>query len=97
MENVMYNPEAYGLEYVCEVELSEPDWSFDTLRVLKGKDGYYMGTDSGCSCPSPFENYHGIEDLTGPLTAEQVHEEAKALWDGHYDPEDFSSEMAKVV
>lgn len=96
MENVMYTPEAYGLEYVCEVALSEPDYSFDVLRVLKGEKGYYIGTDSGCSCPSPFENYAGMDDLTGPLTAEQVHEEAKALWGG-YDPEDFSSEMAKVV
>jgi hypothetical protein len=97
MENIMYTPEAYGFEYVCEVELSEPCYSFDCLRVLKNKDGYWLGTDSGCSCPTPFEDYHDENDLTGPLTAEQVHEEANSLWDGEYDAEGFSSEMAKVV
>jgi hypothetical protein len=96
MTNVMYNPQDFGLEYVCEVYLEEPNWDFYILRVLKNEQGYWMGTDSGCSCPSPFENYNGMEDLTGPLTAEQVREEAKSLWNG-YDEPDFSSEMSKVV
>jgi len=95
-KNVMYTPEEFGLVSVCQVELQEPNYSFDILEVLKGELGYYMATDSGCSCPSPFESYGGMEDLTGPLTAEQVHEEAKSLWGG-YDPDTFSSEMAKVV
>ncbi len=28
------------------------------------KGNHYLATDSGCSCPSPFENYHDIESLT---------------------------------
>lgn len=100
-ENVYYTPEKYGLELVVEVELAEPCYSFDTLAVWKNKDGqFYLGTDSGCSCPSPFESYNGIEDLTGPLTVAEAREEAKSLWEGSYekyDPEGFAKALLMVV
>lgn len=99
-ENVYYNPEKYGLEIVMNVELSEPDYSFDYLVIWKGEDGFYLGTDSGCSCPIPFESYAGVEDLTGPLTAEQAREEAQSLWDDSYykyQPDEFAEALSKVV
>ncbi len=101
MENVMYHPEAYGLVELFQVELAEPDYSFDILACLKGDKGYYLATDSGCSCPSPFESYGGIDDLTGPLTAEQAREEATALWSGSYgggyDKEAFEEALTLIV
>jgi hypothetical protein len=98
--NIARNPEKFGLEYVVEVELAEPDYSFDILGVWKNEQGYYLSTDSGCSCPSPWES-HTIDDLTGPLTAEQAKEEATTLWSesygNKYDPESFASAMALIV
>ena len=69
MNNIYYNPQAYGAEVVGEFEWSEPDWSFDMLVVWRtGRGQYWIGEDSGCSCPSPFEEVLDINSLDGPYT-----------------------------
>ena len=71
MSNPYYNPEEFGLEIVGEFDWSEPDYSFDFCVVWKAKRGeYWIGNDSGCSCPSPFENYYEINQLDGPYNKE---------------------------
>ena len=36
--------------------------------IWQHKDGrLFYGQDSGCSCPSPFENFNSLADLT-PIT-----------------------------
>ena len=52
------------------------DWS--VIGVDKDMDGYYIGTDSGCSCYIPFEHYTK-DARTGPLTREQMEEEVMSL------------------
>lgn len=84
--NPYYHPEKLGLTLVGSTELSEPSWSFDTLAVWKDDAGFYLGTDSGCYCPSPFESYNGRDDLTGPLTLEQAIEEAESIRANSYQP-----------
>lgn len=83
---------------IVEVTLSEPDYSFDILGIWKAEDGYYLSTDSGCSCPMPWES-HCDEDLTGPLTAAQAIEEATSLWTlaGKYDEAEFASAIKLLV
>ena len=90
--NPYYYPDRHGLRRVAQYELSEPSWSFDTLACWVTPSGdFYLGTDSGCSCPIPFENYRGIHDMTGPLTREQALEESKNIrkssYEPNYDPE----------
>lgn len=84
-----------GLTQVAEIDLSEPDYSFDLLGIWKDENGgYYLSTDSGCSCPTPWES-HTSDDLTGPLTADQAREEAQSLY-GYgegYDPEGFKATL----
>ena len=91
-KNIAYNAQEFGLDFVGEVDLAEPDYSFDLLGVWKDEKGYYLSTDSGCSCPTPWES-HTRDDLTGPLTAEQAKEEATSLWSeyyrGGYQPDEF--------
>ena len=53
------------------------DWSI--VGLWKGPEGYYLGTDSGCSCNRAWEYYDNVDDLTGPLTAEQAREEIESL------------------
>jgi hypothetical protein len=98
MTNVYYSPEYFDLSIVGTAELEEGCYSFYTLCVWKGASGFYLATDSGCSCPSPFENYNGVDDLTGPLSAAQAIEEATSLWTqaGAYDPEDFHYLMKNI-
>lgn len=79
LNDVYYNPEHFGLTKIAEHDLSEPDYSFDLLVAWKNGDGIFLGTDSGCSCPSPFESFGGVDDLTGPLTVDQAVEEATSI------------------
>ena len=62
--NVYYNSEKHGLTTVAEVEYSDGCYEFDTRVVWQHKDGrLFTARDSGCSCPTPFENYPSVESL----------------------------------
>lgn len=62
--NPYYNPEALGLRVVAELEFSDACYQFDTRVVWQHKDGaFYTVRDSGCSCPTPFEDYGSLESL----------------------------------
>ena len=67
MSNIYYSPEDFGLQIVGDFEFSEPNYSFDMCVVWKEARGkYWVGEDSGCSCPSPFEGVGDINELDGP-------------------------------
>lgn len=62
MSNVYYDPEKFGLTPVAEVDIAG-SYEFDMFVVWRRQDGKLAwATDSGCSCPIPFENV-GIPDL----------------------------------
>lgn len=70
--NIYYNPEKFGLSIVGEIEFDEPNYSFDFGVVWKTKNNkFYYGHDSGCSCPTPFED-EGIDDLEGPFDKAEI-------------------------
>ena len=86
--NFYYHPEKSALTKVAELELSEPCYSFDLVVAwINGEGDWYIASDSGCSCPTPFENFEGIGDLTGPLTVDQVLEEVTSLAHASYEEE----------
>lgn len=65
--NIYLSPENFGLEVVGAVDMAEPNYSFDMLVVWKDERGqFWTGRDSGCSCPTPFEEYNDVNDLDGP-------------------------------
>ncbi|GAA5198656.1 DUF7574 domain-containing protein [Microbacterium jejuense] len=89
-----------GIRMVAEADLTEPDYSFDLVGVWKHTDGsFYLGTDSGCSCPSPGEDYKNLDQFTGPLTRAQAIEEATSLWTayGEYDPPAFAEFIETIT
>lgn len=57
MSGFYYDPASAGLEIIGEAA-EEPDWDFDMFIVWRRiADGALLyATDSGCSCPSPFED-----------------------------------------
>lgn len=63
--NVYYNPEKHDLEVVFEIEYSDLCYQYDTRVVWRHKQTgvLYTARDSGCSCPTPFEDYAGVADL----------------------------------
>lgn len=62
----LYRPEDYGAEIVAECDVREPDYSFDIVAVFRSLEtGALWGAfDSGCSCPTPFEDFARLEDMT---------------------------------
>jgi hypothetical protein len=63
-DNVYYHPEKWGLTAVYDVEWRDEAYEFEITAVWKDKDGvFYVASDSGCSCPVPFEDYDSIESL----------------------------------
>ena len=62
MRNIYYSPEFFGLQVVDSWDVAGA-YEFDMFVIWKDDKGrFYWGTDSGCSCPSPFENV-GTDDL----------------------------------
>lgn len=64
MADPYHNPEKFGLKIEYEADAGS-SYEFDKLVLwsyLHGSDTILMGTDSGCSCPSPFDG-DGIGDL----------------------------------
>ena len=60
--NVYYDPEKFGLKVIGELEKGA-SYEFDTFVVWQKENGDLVyGTDSGCSCPTPFED-QGLNDL----------------------------------
>jgi hypothetical protein len=96
-DNPVDKPQQNGfIEVVADGDLSYESYAFYVFAVLRKEDGYYLSTDSGCSCPTPWES-HVAEDFTGPLTAEQVHEEVRSLATSQISDEDIAAFLRNVV
>lgn len=81
-----------GLEFLGDFDLSYESYEFDLVGVWKGADGYYVSTDSGCSCPTPWEWVSSEDSLTGPMSRDEMIESVrgcavKSVYD--YDLEEY--------
>jgi len=75
-----YQPEAFGLTKLIEEDDPNASYSFDLFVIWKHEDGrVFYATDSGCSCPSPFEWARGLEDLE-ELTDWEEFENEVTIW-----------------
>lgn len=78
--NVMYSPEACGLRLVGELENADACYDFDTIVVVQdvatGK--LYAAHDTGCSCPTPFEDVHSLGDMSEIRTVDELQAFVKA-------------------
>jgi hypothetical protein len=71
-EDVYSNPEKYGLEIVGSVEWEDEPYQFNMTAVWRDRETgqLYWADDSGCSCPSPFEEFTSRDSLTAGTAAE---------------------------
>lgn len=61
--NVAYSPEAFGLTELANVDVAD-NYEFNAVIAWQHLDGsIYWASDSGCSCPTPFEGYISLADL----------------------------------
>jgi hypothetical protein len=92
-----YQPEKFNLTQVAMIDYSDGQYQFDYRVVWRHEDGtLYTARDTGCSCPSPFENYHTLEDLEVaniPELIEEARSEGKVEWYDGDSIADFVEEL----
>jgi len=90
LDNPYAYPEKSGLTIVGEIDWSSGYYEFDlTVVWADANDQLYYADDSGCSCPSPFENM-SFADLTPCTFFELVeHLENRASTE---DPAEYSED-----
>lgn len=82
--NPFYNPEKCGLTVIVSLETDEP-WEFDTLLVVRDNatGELFAAHDSGCSCPTPFEDFDGLDKFY-PIDTEADFERLVRQYQGSY-------------
>lgn len=66
MSNISYYPEEFGVKELDQFDLSDGGYRFEYVTVwqsLADPRTLYIGKDSGCSCPSPYEDVQSLADL----------------------------------
>ena len=96
--NVYYNPASWGMEIFAELDNPNLSYEYETLIVLKHVESgkFYWAHDSGCSCPTPFEDYGKLEDLTA-LTQQTFADFESEVKDFGYEPELMVAEKQDIV
>lgn len=62
-KNFYYHPEESGLTIVATID-DGGSYEFDMVVVWKDEKGnFYWQEDSGCSCPTPFEDFDTLASL----------------------------------
>jgi hypothetical protein len=77
-EDVYSSPERYGLRIIEETDGDQTGYGFDLVVLwedVKTRKRYW-GTDAGCSCPAPFEDYHSVSDLEDWALTKREYERA---------------------
>jgi len=97
--NPYYNPEDFGLSIVGSLEDPEACYTFNYL-VAWGHDEsgkVYWAKDSGCSCPTPFEDFYSLEDLT--LVTNETWGEFQKAVESHccYDPDTLAADRTALL
>lgn len=66
-----------ALEFVSDFDVADEPYQFDIVRVMfdDARGAYRIGRDSGCSCPSPFEDFTSDADWGPTLTASEARQE----------------------
>ena len=69
--NVLSSPELCGLTLIACEDIAGA-WEFDMFAIWTNGRSLFWATDSGCSCPIPFEDHNSVEDLTRATYKELV-------------------------
>lgn len=64
-----------SLSYVGSFDWDQEAWQFNVTQVWKESRGrYYVASDSGCSCPTPFDgmDYTDSKGVYGPYNKTEL-------------------------
>jgi hypothetical protein len=89
--NLYYSPEKFGLQIVADIEWDDESYEFNQTVIWKDAEGQlYIASDSGCSCPLPFEYARTIDDLTKVTRDEAIAQLTECAQEG-WEEEDGES------
>lgn len=77
----MYGSLPSNIEHIATIDLNTEPYSFYDFIVVMDMETkeFYTSSDSGCSCPTPFEYHTFPEDYSGPYTFHEVAEKIKGV------------------
>lgn len=79
--DIYFQSEHFDLKLVEELEEDDMSYAYNIFVVYQHADGrLFYAQDGGCSCPSPFEDYNSLDDLT-PITKANEYQFAEILRD----------------
>lgn len=96
MDNIYYSPEAYGLTVVANIEYSDQNYCFDTRVIWRDKHNeLWTARDSGCSCPTPFEEYNlsNIDKFDKEVILSEIKKESES---GYYNGDNIVDAITKI-
>lgn len=95
--DVYYQPEHFGLQQIAQIDYSDGSYQFDYRVIWRHTDGrMFTARDSGCSCPSPFEDYISL-DMLEPFVLADIEDEAnKEASSDYYQGDDIQPFLEKV-
>lgn len=99
MSNVYYNPGEFGLTTVGEIDAGG-GYEFDTFAVWQdnGTGRLWYAEDSGCSCPSPFEDISFAQGMTEVHTLQQLIDAVDTWTAGEYrDRDQLAGEAGQLI
>ena len=93
--NPYYYPEKSGLTIVGYLQDPQASYSFTDVVIWQYEGKLYGASDSGCSCPTPFEDFHSLSDLTPILTIDDAR---RLISEAHaeYNPDERMDLLRKV-
>lgn len=61
------------IEFIDSIEWGGEMWQYNTTQVWKEARGrYYAASDSGCSCPQPFDGIDCADQTHGPYNKAEL-------------------------
>lgn len=64
MGDIYYSPADFGLELIWQEDFGASyEFSIVAIWGSPATGAVYLGTDSGCSCPSPFEAFTAMDSV----------------------------------
>jgi hypothetical protein len=101
-KDVYYDPREFGLEQVAQIDYSSGHYEYDYRVVWRHLETgqLYTARDSGCSCPSPFEDYDALDKLeTFSLSTieDEVLDERKSDYYEGDDPANFLEKIRELT
>lgn len=94
-----HQPGMFDLTTVGEIDWDNECYQFNMTVVWAGKDGtVYWADDSGCSCPSPFEDINSLDDLSkGTKWDALAHLQSQGEGNRRVDAGEYAALCAKVA